>query len=112
YMREETSAACQLFAQMTSLIAYYMQVKLPFTLVNCGAESWTWRMAIRLRLTCRLGRSTAPLHLSESNGDQFTRGFAMLCYDVSYLCHQRGLPVSLELAPAVAWNLWRCCRAP
>lgn len=52
----------------------------------------------------------SPLYLTNTNSDQFTRGFAMVCYNAAYLCHLRGFESTLEQSTYLLWQLWRCCR--
>ncbi|KAI8052030.1 UV radiation resistance protein and autophagy-related subunit 14-domain-containing protein [Syncephalis plumigaleata] len=100
YSRKGTNAACQLAINMLNLMAYYLNVKLPFIMIDQGAASFAYRSMA--------GGDTrmSPLYLTDTNSDQFTRGFAMICYNAAYLCHLRGFESTLEQSTFLLWQLW------
>ncbi|KAI9595530.1 UV radiation resistance protein and autophagy-related subunit 14-domain-containing protein [Syncephalis fuscata] len=104
YSRNATNTACQMVINMLNLMAYYLNEKLPFTMIDQGTSSFAYRS------TAGGDTRSSPLYLTDNNSDQFTRGFAMICYNAAYLCHVRGFKTAIEQSTYILWQLWRCCR--
>ncbi|CAG8464502.1 15257_t:CDS:2 [Funneliformis caledonium] len=107
YQLEEINTAVGHVIHMLGLIAHYLGVNLPFTLVNKGSNSCA--EGTLNEITERSKRT--PLFLTVENLEGFTVGMAMLNYNIAYLCHTQGIEIPYHKVPHTLHNLFLCCHA-
>ncbi|CAB5306568.1 unnamed protein product [Rhizophagus irregularis] len=107
YPFEDINTAVGHVIHLLGLIAHYLGVKLPFTLVNKGSNSYAEGSLNEIA-----GSKRPPLFLTAENLESFTVGMAMLNYNIAYLCHTQGIEIPYHKVPHTLHNLFHCCNAP
>ncbi|KAJ3342093.1 hypothetical protein HDU93_003309 [Gonapodya sp. JEL0774] len=107
YNRDEFNTGVGYIAHMTKLVAYYLEVALPFEMELQGSKSFA-----RANYHETMDAKKTPLFLQPDNADEFLVGFAMLCFNIAYLCHTQGVKVGHSNVRAALKNLYMCCHAP
>ncbi|KAG0266382.1 hypothetical protein DFQ27_009823 [Actinomortierella ambigua] len=105
YDRDEINTSIGNVIHMSTLIACYLGVKLPFLTY---LRSFVYHIHPSLSASSR----RTPLNLSETNLESFAMGLAMLNYNIAYLCYSQGVTISLKKAPNTLENLLACCQSP
>jgi len=106
YPFEDINTAVGHVIHLLGLIAHYLGVKLPFTLVNKGSNSYAEGSLNEIA-----GSKRPPLFLTAENLESFTVGMAMLNYNIAYLCHTQGIEIPYHKVPHTLHNLFLCCNA-
>ncbi|KAJ1814824.1 hypothetical protein LPJ75_002609, partial [Coemansia sp. RSA 2598] len=99
YPREYIDACVGHCVHVFSVLAYYCHVSLPFRVVKRGAQLLIrphWRAA---------DAGEAPLSAADSELPAFIVGLSMLFYNISYLCHCRGVDLPSDRATLAVENL-------
>ncbi|KAF9974070.1 hypothetical protein BGZ73_002659 [Actinomortierella ambigua] len=105
YDRDEINTSIGNVIHMSTLIACYLGVKLPFLTY---LRSFVYHIHPSLSASSR----RTPLNLSETNLESFAMGLAMLNYNIAYLCYSQGVTIPLKKAPNTLENLLACCQSP
>ncbi|KAG0229219.1 hypothetical protein BGW41_003159 [Actinomortierella wolfii] len=105
YDRDEINTSIGNVVHMSTLIACYLGVKLPFLTY---LRSFVYHIHPSLSASSR----RTPLNLSETNLESFAMGLAMLNYNIAYLCYTQGVYIPLKKAPNTLENLLACCQSP
>ncbi|KAG0224086.1 hypothetical protein BGX31_008228 [Mortierella sp. GBA43] len=105
YDRDAINTTIENVVHMMTLVACYLGIKLPF-------DTFTRQSKYYIQAAFTAGSKRAPLFLSESNIMLFATGLGHLNYNIAYLCHSQGIPVTLAKATNTLENLLACCEAP
>ncbi|KAL1921377.1 uncharacterized protein VTP21DRAFT_11093 [Calcarisporiella thermophila] len=105
FPRHELNATLGHVIHFTNVLSYYLGVKLPFQVVNRGTKSYA-RAALAGKPS-----SKTPLYLNDLNSQSFMVGWAMLNYDIAYLCYTQGVEITVNRAPNTLHNLLLCCQS-
>ncbi|CAG8499859.1 11640_t:CDS:2 [Paraglomus brasilianum] len=106
YPMEDINTTVGYVIHMLQLTAYYLGVKLPYRLLR---DKGSFPYATGSFSGMAGGRR--PLHLDGTNVDTFTKGLAMLNYDIAYLCRTQGVDIAFHKVPNTLQNLYLCCNA-
>ncbi|KAJ3038827.1 hypothetical protein HDV00_000315 [Rhizophlyctis rosea] len=106
YPREKLNAGIGYVLHMLILLSNYLDVSLPFKLVNRGSKSYA-----RAHNMDTLETSQMPLYLTDTNADSFTVGLSMLNFDIAYVCYTQGLDIPMQQVPHTLENLALICQA-
>ncbi|KXS09586.1 hypothetical protein M427DRAFT_220314 [Gonapodya prolifera JEL478] len=104
YSRDEFNTGVGYIAHMTKLVTSYLGVGLPFEMELQGSKSFA-----RANHPETTEARKTPMYLTPTNSDEFLIGFAMMCFNVAYLCHTQGMKVGLSNVRDVLRNLYMCC---
>ncbi|KAJ3051111.1 hypothetical protein HK097_007911, partial [Rhizophlyctis rosea] len=106
YPREKLNAGIGYVVHMLLLLSNYLEVPLPFKLINRGSKSYA-----RAQNMEALESGQMPLYLTDTNADAFTVGLSMLNFDIAYVCYTQGLDIPLAQVPHTLENLAGACQA-
>ncbi|KAJ2786009.1 hypothetical protein H4R18_000224 [Coemansia javaensis] len=98
------SACASHCAQVLSVLAHYLHLRLPFAVARRGA-------ALHIRPAWRPAAEAALATAGPATRPAFAVGLAMLLYNVAFLCHRQGVAVPAARAVDPVANLRRAVLA-